>query len=64
MTFPICTYEPAKNVFVSKYFTRDGYMAYWERQIVDRFNRLLRRQLSQVTTYIYLYDAFMIDHRD
>jgi len=39
-------------------------MAYWERQIVDRFNRLLRRQLSQVTTYIYLYDAFMIDHRD
>ena len=40
MTFPICTYEPAKDVWVSKAFT-DG--KYYEQDVVVRFIRLLRR---------------------
>jgi len=42
MTFPICTYEPAKDidVWVSKSFKSGDY---WERSVVDRFIRLLRR---------------------
>jgi len=40
ITFPICTYEPAEDVWVSRSFTKGGY---WERPVVDRFIRLLRR---------------------
>jgi len=40
MTFPICTYEPAKDVYVSHSFSRGSY---WEGYVVNRFLRLLRR---------------------
>jgi len=39
MKFPICTYEDAKDIWVSKSFTGGGY---WEEGIVDKFIRLLR----------------------
>ena len=40
MTFPICVYEAKQDIWVSATFIRGGY---WERSIVDRFIRLLRR---------------------
>ena len=40
MTFPICTYETTMDKLVSGYFNKGSY---WERSVVDRFIRLLRR---------------------
>jgi len=40
MTFPICAYDDQSDVWVSKEFNLGGY---WERQYVQRFIRLLRR---------------------
>jgi len=40
MTFPICVYEAAEDVWVSKSFIFGGY---FERETVDRFIRLLHR---------------------
>jgi len=40
MTFPICTYETPMDVIVSGTFNKGSY---WERSVVGRFIRLLRR---------------------